>query len=146
MTNDEIRQKAQTFLQAHKIRTDYTVARIPGAPGNEGKKGSLRAIANRMRNELKTQQYYKEEGVREFVSYLFGEGALPELDKEEVIGKVFSESDGKVWKVDHPEGDEWYVKSVNLEPPMHGWVTQADLTKLLAEEVMHITVLWAKED
>lgn len=61
-----LKAKAKELMDAQHKRLTYTKERIPVG----GPKGSLKSTANRLSNELDTQQYYKDEGVRDFLLYL----------------------------------------------------------------------------
>lgn len=70
MEIDVLKALAEKLKKGQHERLQYTKDRIPVG----GAKGSLKSAANRLVGELDAQQYYKDEGVREFLKYIELEG------------------------------------------------------------------------
>lgn len=68
VTIGHLKSLAEQLSAEQHTRLQYTKARIPTG----GPKGSLKSKANSLSHELDTQQYYKDEGVVEFIKYLEG--------------------------------------------------------------------------
>lgn len=65
---EQLKHLAEVLRDNQHKRLNYTKERIPVG----GPKGSLKSTANRLANELDAQQYYKDEGVRDFLSFIAG--------------------------------------------------------------------------
>lgn len=63
---DKLKELAAEMKDEQHKRLTYTTERIPEG----GLKSSLKSAANRLRNALEEQQYYKDEGVRDFLQYV----------------------------------------------------------------------------
>lgn len=66
LTIEKLKELASQMKDAQHKRLIYTTERIPEG----GSKSSLKSAANRLRNALEEQQYYKDEGVRDFLQYV----------------------------------------------------------------------------
>lgn len=63
---NKLEELAAKMKDEQHARLSYTTERIPEG----GSKSSLKSAANRLRNALEEQQYYKDEGVRDFLHYV----------------------------------------------------------------------------